>query len=207
MLKKLATVIVSLCAAIAFVFSGAAPTSGSSTAPNLEPRGEAGRYGPLRYPTPATMGLGSGWSVKLAVGAKGQRVSRSCRVATQCIALAWSNRKVALATTAYRTKPELTRAMVRELKQLVSESKLKLDIRRQGKIVTYIAHNASQRTNFAFSVYDHRRVGFVTSERNVRVSAKLKRVTSAKQLAVYSAYMANPNNGRVLTARPKIQPN
>lgn len=206
MLKKFATITVSLCATLALILSGAVATTASAT-PILEPRGEAGGYGPLRYPTPATMGLGSGWSVQLAIGAKGQIVSRSCRVATKCIALAWSNRKIALATTAYQTRPALTRAAVRDLRKLVSESDYKLQIKRQGKTVTYIAHNASQRTNFALSVYNQRRIGFVTAERNVRVSAQLKRRTSAMKLAVYSAYLANPKSGRVLIAKPNIQPN
>ena len=208
MLNKLIAIAISLTSAVALVLGGTVATS-ATAATNIDLRGEAGNHGPLRFPTPAEMSMGSSWSVRFAVGPKGLGVSTSCRVATKCTALVWKKGMNTVATTAYRTKRAWVKAEAQAIKQWASKLGRKVTTQRQGKIVTYLVQGRSKTGShsFAYSVYNNTRIGLIEVNLTARASAKLKKATAAKKLAVWSAYMANPRNGRVLYVSPQVSPN
>lgn len=202
--KKMATALLSAT----LIFTGSlAVWTGSAVA--TQPRGEIAYKGPLRYPTPKSAGLGGGWAVQTAQAANGNRTSKSCRVATKCSALIWTDRSEdgVFTTLAYRAKKSEIKLLVNSIKRGARDNHLRVITTRKGKTITYtvVQKNSGATITSAFSVYNQTRVGQLTVGLPKTASKKAKKNSSVAKVRALAEYMANPANGKV--SRVVIKPN
>lgn len=202
--KKFSAILISLM----LVVTGSSLVGTSSTHA-AQPRGEVNFNGPLRYPTPKSLGLGSGWTVQVVINAQGNYASKSCRIATKCIALGWASKKNqgSFFTAAFRSSKSQVKAYVSFMKSDAHQQGARLKVTRKGKAVTYtlIEKTSVGTATKILTVFNGTRIGQVLAAIPRNASKSVKKNTSAKKLVMTSNYLANPANGRVL--KTELVPN
>ncbi|MFZ1362645.1 MAG: hypothetical protein WAS05_06910 [Candidatus Nanopelagicales bacterium] len=184
---------------------------GTNAAQAAQPRGEVNFNGPLRFPTPKSVGLGKGWKVSFAAKKNDRFTSKSCRVATKCVALGWELRlgksKGEFLTSAYRTNKSSVKLFLNAMKGHAQQTGSKLKIRRKGSAVTYTMRNTTPQatSSAAVTIFKGSRIAQASTDIPRSAPKSIKKNSSIKKLTAISQYLANPKNGRVL--KVELTPN